>query len=339
LPTHETNDLIMKAIIINQFGDADAMRCAEWPDPTPAPGEAVVKLDYAGVNFTDVYQRSGKYARSHTYQTPLPMVIGMEGGGTVLALGADVTNVKVGDRVAYTPVRGSYAQRHAVPAWRLTKVPDAMPMTAAVALMMQGYTAHYLTHSAFALGAGHVCLIHAGAGGVGQLLIQVAKLRGAIVIATAGNAEKAAIATSLGADHVIRYRETDFREATMRITGGTGVDVVYDAVGKDTIARSIRSLKRRGLCVNYGGASGLVTSLEPLELAEAGSVFFTRPHLADYIATADEMQRRADALFRWYLAGQLKVTIDREFPLAEAAAAHRYLEAGRTRGKLLLKMP
>jgi NADPH2:quinone reductase len=329
----------MKAIIIDQFGDADAMRCADWPDPKPAPGEAVVKLDYAGVNFTDVYQRSGKYARSHTYQTPLPMVIGMEGGGTVIALGTDVTNVKVGDRVAYTPVRGSYAQRHAVPAWRLAKVPDTMPMTIAVALMMQGYTAHYLTHSAFALAAGHACLIHAGAGGVGQLLIQVAKRCGAMVIATVSNAEKAAIATSLGADHVIRYRETDFREETMRITGGTGVDVVYDAVGKDTIARSIRSLKRRGLCVNYGGASGLVTALEPLELAEAGSVFFTRPHLADYIATADEMQRRADALFRWYLAGQLKVTIDREFPLAEAAAAHRYLEAGRTRGKLLLKIP
>jgi NADPH2:quinone reductase len=329
----------MKAIIINRFGDADAMHFADAPDPAPAPGEALVKLDYAGVNFTDVYQRSGEYARSHTYQTPLPMVIGMEGGGTVMALGADVNNVKVGDRVAYTPVRGSYAEQHAVPAWRLVRVPDAMPMRAAVALMMQGYTAHYLTHSAFALAAGHTCLIHAGAGGVGQLLIQVAKFRGAKVIATVGNAEKAAIATSLGADHVIRYRETDFREETLRITNGIGVDVVYDAVGKDTIARSIRSLKRRGLCVNYGGASGLVTSLEPLELAEAGSVFFTRPHLADYIATAEEMQQRADALFRWYLAGQLKVAIDREFPLAEAAAAHRHLEAGRTRGKLLLKMP
>ncbi len=329
----------MKAIVIRQFGGAEAMEFSDWPDPRPAPGEVLVKLEYAGVNFTDIYQRSGKYARSHTYQTPLPMVIGMEGGGTVLALGDSVTNVRVGDRVAYTPVRGSYAQWHAVPAWRLAKVPDTVSMRGAVTLMMQGYTAHYLTHSAFVLGADHTCLIHAGAGGVGQLLIQIAKLRGATVITTVGNADKAAIAKALGADHVILYRETDFREEVLRITGGRGVDVVYDAVGKDTIARSIRSLKRRGLCVNYGGASGLVTSLEPLELAEAGSVFFTRPHLADYIATPEEMQRRADDLFRWTIEGKLKVTIDREFPLEEAAAAHQYLEAGRTRGKLLLKIP
>ncbi len=328
----------MKAIIINQFGGADAMTCADWPDPKPAPGEALVKLEYAGVNFTDVYQRGGLYARSHIYKTPLPMVIGMEGGGMVAALGDGVTNVKPGDRVAYTPVRGSYAELHAVPAWRLAKIPDAMPMRDAVTLMMQGYTAHYLTHSAFALGAAHSCLIHAGAGGVGQLLIQIAKLRGATVITTVGNAEKAAIAKSLGADHAVLYRETDFREEVMRITSGKGVDVVYDAVGKDTISKSIRSLKRRGLCVNYGGASGLVTSLEPLELAEAGSVFFTRPHLADYITTADEMSVRANDLFRWHAHGKLKMTVDREFPLAEAADAHRYLEAGRTRGKLLLKI-
>ncbi|MEQ1774698.1 MAG: quinone oxidoreductase [Burkholderiales bacterium] len=328
----------MKAILIKQFGGAEAMEFSDWPDPKPAPGEALVHLEYAGVNFTDIYQRSGQYSRSHTYKTPLPMVIGMEGGGVVAALGDGVTNVKIGDRVAYTPVRGSYAQMHAVPAWRLAKIPDTMSMPDAVTLMMQGYTAHYLTHSAFALGAGHTCLIHAGAGGVGQLLIQIAKLRGATVITTAGNAGKATIATSLGADHAVLYRETDFREAVMQITNNTGVDVVYDAIGKDTISRSIRSLKRRGLCVNYGGASGLVTSLEPLELAEAGSVFFTRPHLADYLATPDEMQKRAADLFRWHSESKLKVTIDREFPLHDAAAAHQYLEAGRTRGKLLLKI-
>ena len=300
----------MKAIIIKTFGGTDTMTYADWPDPKPASGEALIKLEYAGVNFTDIYQRSGQYARSHTYQTPLPMVIGMEGGGVVVALGDGVTNVKIGDRVAYTPVRGSYAQLHAVPVWRLAKIPDAVPMTAAVTLMMQGYTAHYLTHSAFALGAGHTCLIHAGAGGVGQLLIQIAKLCGATVIATVGNTDKAVIAKALGADHVILYRETDFREEIIRITGKKGVDVVYDAIGKDTISRSIRSLKRRGLCVNYGGASGLVTSLEPLELAEAGSVFFTRPHLADYIATAEEMRKRADDLFCWAIEDKLKVTID-----------------------------
>ena len=329
----------MKAIAIHQFGGAEAMHYGDWPDPVPARGEALVKLEYAGVNFTDVYQRSGLYARSHTYQTPLPMVIGMEGGGVIAALGDGVTGFTIGERVAYTPVRGSYAQFHAVPAWRLAKVPDAIPMTTATTLMMQGYTAHYLTHSAFALNQEHTCLIHAGAGGVGQLLIQIAKLRGARVITTVGNAEKAGIAQALGADHAVLYRETDFREAVMRITGGKGVDVVYDAIGKDTISRSIRSLKRRGLCVNYGGASGLVTALEPLELAEAGSVFFTRPHLADYIVTPEEMQRRVEDLFRWTIDGKLKVTLDCEFQLKDAADAHRYLEAGRTRGKLLLKIP
>ncbi len=309
----------MKAITILRFGGTDALHYSDWPDPKPAPDEVVVKLEYAGVNFTDIYQRSGNYARSHTYQTPLPMVIGMEGGGIVAAVGESVTNVKPGNRVAYTPVRGSYAEYQAVPAWRLAKIPDAVPMTAATTLMMQGYTAHYLTHSAFALGPGHTCLIHAGAGGVGQLLVQIAKLRGATVITTVGNQDKAAIAQARGADHVILYREQDFREQVMHITGGKGVDVVYDAIGKDTIARSIRSLRRRGLCVNYGGASGLVTSLEPLELAEAGSVYFTRPHLADYLATPEEMRSRADDLFRWYIDGKLKVTVDREFPLAEAA--------------------
>jgi len=329
----------MKAIVIEAFGGAEAMKFADWPDPSPAPGEALVKLEYAGVNFTDIYQRSGQYARSHTYQTPLPMVIGMEGGGTVVALGDGVTDVNIGDRVAYTPVRGSYAQLHAVPAWRLANIPGLMTMADAVTLMMQGYTAHYLTHSAFALGADHTCLIHAGAGGVGQLLIQIAKLRGATVITTVGNIEKAAIAKARGADHAVLYRETDFREEVMRITDGKGVDVVYDAIGKDTIVRSIRSLKRRGLCVNYGGASGLVQALEPLELAEAGSVFFTRPHLADYIASQAEMARRAGDLFRWHAERKLQATIDREFPLAQAVEAHQYLEAGRTRGKLLLKIP
>jgi NADPH:quinone reductase len=204
--------------------------------------------------------------------------------------------------------------------------------------MLQGLTAHYLSQSAFALDKGHTCLVHAAAGGVGQLLVQCAKLRGATVIGTAGSAQKAAIARSRGADHVILYRETDFREEVMRLTGGRGVDVVYDAVGKDTIARSIRSLRRRGLCINYGGASGLVRAIEPLELGEAGSVFFTRPHLADYIATAEELNWRAAELFEAWRAGKLSVSVDREFPLAEAAQAHRYLEAGKTKGKVLLRV-
>ena len=328
----------MKTISIPAFGGPEQLRLMDAPQPQPAAGEALVRLDYAGINFIDVYMRSGHYARSQTYQTPLPMTIGMEGGGTVAALGAGVTELAVGDRVAYCIVRGSYAEYAVAPAARLVKVPPQVPLNIATALMLQGCTAHYLSHSAFPLAAGSSCLVHAAAGGVGQLLTQLAKLRGATVLATAGSAEKAAIAKERGADHVILYRDIDFRAEVMRITGGQGVDVVYDAVGKDTIHQSIRSLKKRGLCVNYGGASGLVASVEPLELAEAGSVFFTRPHLADYIAGADELRGRTADLFAHYAAGRLAVAIDREYPLAEAANAHRYLEGRNTKGKLLLKI-
>jgi len=328
----------MKAMAIAKFGGPENLQLMQVPEPTPAAGEALVKIEYAGINFIDIYMRSGKYARSNTYQTPLPMTIGMEAGGTLAALGEGVTGLKVGDRVAYCIVRGSYAPYAVVPAWRLVKVPQEVPLPIATALMLQGFTAHYLSHSAFALAPGHTCLVHAGAGGVGQLLIQLAKLRGATVLTTVGNPEKAEIAKRLGADHVIAYREVDFREELMKITGGKGVDVVYDAVGKDTIAQSIRSLKKRGLCVNYGGASGLVESISPLELGEAGSVFFTRPHLADYIATAAEIGARANDLFAWFAAGRLDVTIDREFPLGMAKAAHDVLESRQSKGKIILNV-
>ncbi len=328
----------MRTISVPRFGGPEVLEAMDRPQPVPGAGEVLVKLEYAGINFIDVYMRSGFYAKSHTYQTPLPMTIGMEGGGTVAGLGDGVTGLAVGDRVSYAPFRGAYAEYAAVPAWRLVKVPATVPMDAAVALMLQGYTAHYLSHACFPLAAGQTCLVHAGAGGVGQLLIQLAKIRGATVIATVGAPDKAAIAKARGADHVILYRDVDFREAVMRITDGAGVHVVYDAVGKDTIAKSIRSLRKRGLCVNYGGASGLVQAVEPLELAEAGSVFFTRPHLADYIATREEVQARADDLFRYYGEGRLEVAIDRMYPLASAADAHRHLEARGTRGKLLLEI-
>jgi NADPH2:quinone reductase len=264
------------------------------------------------------------------------MTLGMEGGGVVVALGEGVTDFSVGDRVAYCIVRGSYAQYASVPASRLVPVPEHVPIPVATGLMLQGLTAHYLSHSAYSLSPGKTCLVHAGAGGVGQLLIQLAKLRGATVIATVGSEEKAAIARERGADHVILYRDVDFRDEVMRLTERRGVDVVYDAVGLDTIARSIRSLARRGLCINYGGASGLVASIEPLELAEAGSVYFTRPHLADYISSAAELRERAADLFAAYAAGMLTVTIERELPLADVAEAHRWLEARRSKGKLLL---
>jgi NADPH2:quinone reductase len=326
----------VKAVTIARFGGPDVLELSEIDKPAPQPGEALVELECAGVNFIDIYMRSGQYARSHTYRTPLPMTLGMEGGGVVAALGEGVTDFAVGDRVAYCIVRGSYAQFASVPASRLVPVPANVPMPIATGLMLQGLTAHYLAHSAYPLGPGKTCLIHAGAGGVGQLLIQLAKLRGATVIATVGSGEKAVIAGERGADHVILYRDVDFRDEVRRLTGGRGVDVVYDAVGRDTIARSIRSLARRGLCVNYGGASGLVTSIEPLELAEAGSVYFTRPHLADYISSAAELRERAADLFAAYAAGILAVTIERELPLADVAEAHRWLEARHTKGKLLL---
>lgn len=328
----------MKAIAISRFGGPENLEFMDMPEPIPAAGEALVKLEYAGVNFIDIYMRSGRYARSNTYQTPLPMTMGMEGGGTVAALGDGVTGLKIGARVAYCIVRGSYAAYAAVPAWRLVEVPQDVPIPIATTLMLQGLTAHYLTHSAFSLAPGNTCLVHAGAGGVGQLLIQLAKSRGATVLCTVGNEVKAEIAKQRGADHVILYRQMDFREEVMKITSGKGVDVVYDAVGKDTIDKSIRSLRKRGLCVNYGGASGLVESINPLELGEAGSVFFTRPHLADYLASAQEIGARAADLFAAYSAGRLCVTVEREFPLAEAAHAHRHIEAGKTRGKLLLRV-
>lgn len=318
----------MRAVAVTEFGGPEKLALIDVPIPRPAAGEALVKLEYAGVNFIDIYMRRGEYARSQTYQTPLPMVVGMEGIGTL----------ETGERVAYCIVRGSYAEYAAVPAWKLVRVPNDVPSPVAVALMLQGLTAHYLSHSAFALEKGHTCLVHAAAGGVGQLLVQCAKLRGATVIATTGNEEKAAIARQRGADHVILYREKDFREEVMRLTGGKGVDVVYDAVGKDTLARSIRSLRRRGACINYGGASGLVRSIDPLELGEAGSIFFTRPHLADYLGTAQEIAGRAADLFAAWRTGKLVVTVEHEYPLAEAAAAQRYLERGRTKGKLLLRI-
>jgi NADPH2:quinone reductase len=243
----------------------------------------------------------------------------------------------VGDRVAYCISRGAYAEYAVVPAWRLVPIPGDIDWPLAVALQLQGSTAHYLTHSLFPLQPGHTCLVHAGAGGVGQLLVQLAVARGARVLATVGTADKAATVKSLGAAEAILYREVDFREAVMAHTGGKGVDVVYDSVGRDTIHKSIRSLKRRGTCVMFGASSGQVEGIAPLELAEAGSVFFTRPHLADYMQP-HELRGRAQDLFDHLQAGRLKVSIERTFALGELSQAHRLLEGRQTRGKLLIAM-
>lgn len=326
----------MRAVGVNAFGGPEMLEVITVPVPEPEKNEALVKLSLAGINFIDIYMRSGRYAKSDTYKTPLPMVLGMEGAGEIVTLGESVEGLEVGDRVAWCITRGAYAGYAAVPAWKLVKVPDDIPLDVATTLQLQGCTAHYLTHSAYALKEGDICLVHAGAGGVGQLLTQLAKARGATVIVTVGSHEKAQIAKALGADHVILYTQENFRERVKEITGGKGVNVVYDAVGKDTIHDSIRSLATRGLCVNFGGASGLVESIEPLELAEAGSVFFTRPHLADYMRDEQEIAARADDLFAAYLGGRLKVTIDTVFPLAGARLAHETIEGRGTRGKLLL---
>jgi NADPH:quinone reductase len=328
----------MRAVQVEKFGGPGELRLADVPTPEPGPGEVLVGLACAGVNYIDVYMRNGIYARSHTYRTPLPMTIGMEGAGTVARLGSGVSDLRVGEPVAYCLSRGSYAEYAVVPAWKVVPVPAGIDLAIATTLMLQGSTAHYLSHSAFPLRPGHACLVHAGAGGVGQLLVQLAKRVGATVIATVGSDEKAQIARRRGADHTVLYRSVDFAEEVKRITGGKGVDVVYDSVGRDTLPRSLRCLKRRGMCISFGASSGQPEPVSLLDLAEAGSVFLTRPHLADYMASAEEIRARAADLFAAHASGQLDVAIDREYPLAEAAAAHAAIEGRDTRGKLLLKV-
>jgi NADPH2:quinone reductase len=326
----------MRGVGIAQFGGVEQLGLRDdWPVPEPGPGEARVRVAMAGVNYIDVYMRSGQYAKSQTYRTPLPMLLGMEGAGTVEALGEGVRDLAVGDRVAWCVTRGSYAEQAVVPSWKLVPVPEGVDWSLATALQLQGSTAHYLTHSLYPLQPGQTCLVHAGAGGVGQLLIQLAKARGARVIATVGSEEKAAIAQARGADATILYRSTDFRTAVRTLTEGAGVDVVYDSVGRDTVHDSIRCLRRRGTCVMFGASSGQVEGIAPLELAEAGSVFFTRPHLADYLQP-HEVRVRAAELFALVAEGRLQVAIDQRYALADVAEAHRHIEGRSTRGKLLV---
>ncbi|MDX1528782.1 MAG: quinone oxidoreductase [Gammaproteobacteria bacterium] len=328
----------MKCIRVSRYGGPEVLALDEVDDPKPAEGEVLVSLEFAGVNFIDVYTRRGDYAKSDTYANRLPFILGREGGGTVAEVGSGVEGFSEGDRVAYCLVLGSYAEFALVPAWRLVKVPDDIDMKTAVTLMLQGCTAHYLSHSLFQLGKGHSCLIHAASGGVGQLLVQLAKIRGAEVFASVGSEKKAKLAKERGADHTILYKTHDFSEKVLELTHGEGVDVVYDAVGKATIEGSMRCVRRRGTLVNFGGASGLVDSIEPLALAEAGSIYFTRPHMADYMRNTSEIYWRGSEMFDHARNDRLTVSIDKEYPLAAAADAHRYLEAGNTMGKLLLKV-
>jgi NADPH2:quinone reductase len=328
----------MRAIQVRRYGGPEERVEWELGTPEPGPGEALVCITHAGVNFTDIYTRQGVYRHSQTYRNQPPFIPGMEATGVVDSVGDGVENVAPGDRVAYCLSLGAYAEYAVVPAWRLVTVPGGLAPTLAVSLMLQGCTAHYLTHSLFALESGQVCLVHAAAGGVGQLLLQLARLRGARAIATVGNEEKAAIAKELGADPVIRYHEEKFDDAVLEATDGRGVDVVYDGVGRSTFSGSLRSLRPRGTLALFGGASGAVESVTPLDLAEAGSLFFTRPHMADYMASSEEIAWRAGDMFRFATQGDIKVRIDRQFPLSQAGEAHRVMEQGGTRGKLLLCM-
>ncbi len=326
----------MRAVRIRQYGTAEELHCDTMPVPEPGPGEVLVRQHFAGVNFADVYMRNGLYHGKHTYGTQVPFTLGLEGTGVIEIVGEGISHLEPGMRVGYCLARGGYADFIVVPADRVIRLPDWCADDTAAALMLQGATSHYLTHSLFRLEPGHACLIHAGAGGVGQLLIQIAKARGAFVIATVGSQAKAELARSLGADQVILYRQQDVLNKVQQITDGAGVDVVYDSVGKDTIHTSLRCLKVRGTCALFGASSGPVEAITPMELAEAGSVFLTRPHLAHYRRSAREAQWRADDLFKLLHDGRLKVAIDSRFSLEAAAEAHRRLESRTSSGKILL---
>jgi len=315
----------MKAVYVEKPGGPENLIYGDLPKPEPGPGQALVKIAATGVNFIDVYFRIGLYPA-----TP-PIVLGSEGAGTVEAVGPDVTNVRVGDRVAYAMARGSYAEYAVVPAWQLVKIPASVDFQTAAAAMLQGMTAHYLTHSTYPLKSGDSCLVHAAAGGTGRMLVQMAKMRGARVVGTVGDEEKARQAKEAGADEVIVYTKEDF---VAKVKGT--MNVVYDSVGKSTFLQSLDCLRPRGMMVSFGNASGPVPDFAPLILSQKGSLFLTRPSLAAYSSTQEELDWRANDVLNWISQGKLKLHIHKVYPLADAAQAHRDLEGRKTTGKLLL---
>jgi len=320
----------MQAIQVSQVGGPEVLTSVDIPIPSPKPNEAIVQIKAAGVNFIDVYFREGRYP------SPLPFVLGQEGAGVVTDTGSDVTTVQRGDRVAYTSVLGSYAEYAAVPANRLVKIPNALEFEQAAAAMLQGMTAHYLLYSSYPVQAGEFALIHAAAGGVGLLLVQMAKKLGTQIIATAGTPEKAQLARDAGADECIVYTESDFESETRRLTNGDGVHVVYDGVGKATFDKDLNVLRPRGYLVLFGGSSGAVPPFDLIKLSQKGSLFITRPTLAHYTATREELEWRANDVMQMIIRGNLKLRIHKSYPLADAAQAHRDLEGRKTTGKLLL---
>ena len=320
----------MKAARVYEFGGPEKIRFDDVPSPAPGPGQALVKVASAGVNFIDIYHRTG------LYKVDLPAPLGMEGAGTVEAVGADVTDVHPGDRVAWAMVRGSYAEYAVVPCGQLIHLPAQLDFKLAAAAMLQGMTAHYLTHSTFLLKPEHTCLVHAAAGGTGLLIVQMAKMLGARVLGTVSSAEKARRAREAGADEAILYTVEDFVEETKKRTGGEGVHVVYDSVGESVFLKSLDCLRPRGLMVNFGNASGPAPAIEPLLLTQKGSLYLTRPNLAHYVARREELHWRAGDVLRWVSEGSLHIHVGGEYRLDDAAAAQRDLEGRGTTGKLIL---
>jgi len=322
----------MKAIRVHTTGGPEVLKYEDITLPPLTPGQALLSIEASGVNFIDIYQRSG------VYKLPLPFTLGQEAAGTVLEVAPGVTLVKRGDRVAYTSILGAYAERAIVPADRLVPIPEGVTTRQAAAVMLQGLTAHYLACSTRPLNRGDVCLVHAAAGGVGLLLCQIARLRGALVIGTVSTEAKAKLAREAGANEVILYTEQDFEAETKRLTNGKGVAVIYDSVGKTTFYKGLNVLSPRGMMVLYGGSSGQVPPFDPQILNQKGSLYLTRPTLIHYIQTREALLERANELLGWVRDGKVKVRIEREFPLSDAASAHRALEGRGTSGKLLLVM-
>jgi NADPH:quinone reductase len=319
----------MKAVVFEQFGGPDVIKIKEIPEPEPSEGQALIRLEAIGVNFIDIYHRTG------LYPNPLPFIPGSEGAGIVEAVGPGVREVKIGDKVAYAMGVGSYAEKVVQPGWRIVKLPEWMTTQYGAAVLLQGMTAHYLLRGSYAVQGGDSVLIHAAAGGVGLLLIQIAKHLGAFVIGTVSTDEKAQMVKRIGADEVIIYSKQDFLEETKRITAGKGVEVVYDSVGQSTFEKSLQCLKPRGYLVLFGQSSGPVPPISPSLLVK-GSYFLTRPTLAHYTATREELLNRANEVFEWVKSGVMKIRIDQAYPLERAGEAHRRLESRASTGKILL---
>jgi len=326
----------LKAIRIERYGGPEVLLFQDVPIPDPGPGEVLVRVAFAGINFMDVHTRQGKYANSRTYPVRIPVTLGMEGAGNIVRVGPGVDAWHAGERVAWCLAWGSYAEFALVPVTRLARIPEAVGFDSAAALLFQGSTAHYLCNDLGRLRPGRSCLVHAASGGIGQLLVQLAKRAGATVFATASTAAKADIAKACGADHVLVYGGGQFADAVRELTAGAGVDVVFDAVGRSTLRDSFRATRKRGLVVNFGSVSGSVQDLDPIELGEAGSLFLTRPRLADYLADGAMVQSRADDLFHALQDGTLRLTIGSRHTFDDLPQAHAALEERRQIGKSVL---